>query len=334
MRSSFPSRRLLLCLAIVLLPALPGAHLPSAQAQGTLPSALAALLGTDAGARRQALATLRADPAAAREALRTVLQREQPPPEAWRLAHRLVEFGTTEDIPLLLALRARAGTPWARGVYGGAARALYEPVGDATQLTTVVQDFSFLQTGRPESGPAAAGGKWQVTDWSVATYHRNGVPLRRIRQVQGLRGRTYDTREALAAALKRQVGARAWKENEAQLLAGVEQVQVPVRIAGRVRVRLRNPLEHPLLLALELDAWFGRIAVARGAPSQNGAPRATAARIGAWQYLPARGAALVTLPVQLEGTVDRPQIRLDLRLSEVDGPFVPTLHKLYLSHQP
>lgn len=283
------------------------------------PAEIMALLGGDDAQQASALATLRADPAAARAGLVAALQREEPLPERWRLIYRLIEFGQPEDVPLLLQLRENAQNPWERRIAEGAAQALYDPVGTTAGLETVVQDFSFIQTRPATRLDDPDAGKYMLTRWSLGNYHRGDVPLKVIKQVQPLRGKAFDSRDALAAALEKRIGARDWKTLHEELLAAVEAVPPRARIEGLARVRLANPLQRPLLLRVSLDAWFGHF---------TEPPRP------AWVYLEPQASQTIDIPVTPQGSLERPEIRLDLRLAEVNGPFIPSFHKLYLPLQP
>lgn len=302
-----------LLLATLILGALPGLGVAAPP-----PPEIAALLGEDLERQWSALARLREDPDGARAALVAALQREEPLPGRWRLVHRLVEFGTAEDLPLLLQLRAGAQNPWERRIVEGAARALYDPVNSSAPLEGVVQDFAFIQTGRPVPVEDPDRGKWVLSRWSLDDYHRDGVPLSVIKRLRPLRGRAYRSRDALAEALQKQLGPRDWKELHDRLLASVESVPPRAALQGLARVRLRNPLDRPLLLRIGLDAWYGRLAEA---------PEAT------WLYLEPGAMQTVDIPVRPQGSLDRPEVRLDLRLAEVNGPVLPSFHKLYLPLQ-
>jgi hypothetical protein len=283
------------------------------------PPQIQALLNSDVAQQWSALATLRQDPAAARAALVLALQREEPLPGRWRLMSRLVEFGTREDVPLLLQLRAGAQNEWERRIAEGVARALYSPVGPMPGLEAVVQDFSFIQTQRPAPLDDPASGKWMLTRWTLNDYQRDDLPLAVIKQLRPLRGKPFDTRNELADALSRRVGPKDWKALRDRLLASAESVPARVQLEGLARVRLQNPLQRGLLLRISLDAWFGRF---REPPEE------------VWVYLEPGGSRTVDLPVVAQGSLERPQMRLDLRLREADGSIIPGFHKLYLLLQP
>jgi hypothetical protein len=284
------------------------------------PPEVLALLNAEPDRQWPALAVLRRDPAAARAGLLRALQREEPLPGRWRLIYRLVEFGSAEDVPLLLQIREQAQNPWERRIAEGAMRALYDPVPAGTQgLEAVVQDFAFIQTRSPARMDDPDHGKWRLSRWSLADYHRDDLPLAVIRNVSPIRGKAFDTRDQLADALQKRVGPRDWKALGERLLASAETVPTRVQLEGLARVRLQNPLQRPLLLSISLDAWFGQLREAPGS---------------AWVYLEPGAASSVDLPVAPQGSLERPQIRLDLRTEEVDGTFLPGFHKLYLPVQP
>jgi hypothetical protein len=286
---------------------------------GPPPPEVLALLGEDPERQAPVLAAWRADPAAARAALVAALERPEPLPERWRLVSRLVEFGSAEDVPLVLAVRESAQSPWERRIAEGAARALYDPVGPAVGLEAVVQDFSFIQTRPTTPLPDANRGKWMVTAWSLGDLHQDDLPLAVIRQVASLRGKAFDSKDELSEALAKRVRPRDWKPVQERVLAVVEMVPPRVQMEGLARVRLLNPLERPLLLIVALDAWYGRF---RDPPGS------------AWVYLEPNATTTLDLPVAPQGALTRPQMRMDLRLREVDGRVIPGFHKLYLPLQP
>ncbi len=283
------------------------------------PPEILALLNADPAVQAGALAGLRRNPAAARAALVQALQREEPLQGRWRLIFRLMEFGSAEDVPLLLQLRAGAQNDWERRIADGAARSLYNPVGDATGLDSVVQDFSFIQTQPPAPVDDPVRGKWMLTRWSLADYTRDNVPLEVIKQVRTLRGKPFDSRAQLAEAVQKRLTPRDWKALQTRLQVSMETVPARVQLEGLARVRLLNPLQRPLLLRIALDAWFGRF---RDPPGD------------AWVYLEPSSTLTVDLPVAPQGTLERAQVRLDLRLEEIDHGILPGLHKLYLPLQP
>jgi hypothetical protein len=295
-----------------------GAQAPAAPS-GPPPAAIQALLGTDPAAQWAALAQLRHDPAAARAALLSALQRSAPLPGRWRLINRLIEFGAEDDIPLLLQIRASAQNDWERRIAEGAAQALYNPAGNVAGLDAVVQDFSFIQTQRPAPVDDPTSGKWLLSHWTLGDYQRDDLPLNVIKELRSLRGKPFDTRKDLAEALAKRVGPKDWKTLRDRLLASVENPPARLQLEGLARVRLHNPLQRPLLLRISLDAWFGRF---RDPPGQ------------AWVFLPPGSTATVDLPVAPQGGLDRAQIRMDLRAQEVGGAILPGFHKLYLPLQP
>lgn len=277
------------------------------------PADVLALLDPDVDRQAAALARLRQNPEAARQGLLQALQGDDGPPERWRLIYRMVEFGHAEDVPLLLERRDKAANEWERRVAEGAVRALYDPVGAVVGLEGVVQDFSFIQTRRPER--EGSGEKWRLSSWSLADYHRDDVPLVLIQRLQDLRNKSYRDKDDLAGAMEKRVGPRAWKEHRERLMASVETILPSVTLRGLARVRLSNPLDRPLLLTVSLGVWYGRF---------DTPPPTT------WVYLEPRANRTVDLPVAPQGSAERGQLRMDLRLGEVDGPLIPGFHKLYL----
>ncbi len=99
------------------------------------------------------------------------------------------------------------------------------------------------------------------------------------------------------------------------LLAAVERIPERVALEGTLRVRLRNPLQRPLLVRIRYEAWFGRF---------DPPPRA------ALLYVEPGEAARHDLPVRIVRRRERESVRVDLRMWEVQGAFVPTFQKLYI----
>ncbi|HKI96949.1 MAG TPA: hypothetical protein VKB51_00610 [bacterium] len=310
---------LLVSTLLMLLQAAPGMAAKEAPAPDATPAEIVALASGDTQQQWLALATLRKDPAAARQALLQALQRPEPLPGRWRLIYRLEEFGTEEDVPLLLKLREEAQNPRERRVAEGAARALYDPIGDAAAIGTAVLDFSFIQTGRPTPLDDPDQGKWMLTRWSMGEYEREEIPLAVIKQLRPLRGKAFDSRRALSDALQKRLAAKDWKALRDRLLASVDTIPKRVQLKGLARVRMQNPLQRPLLLRLSLDVWFGSF---RTPPEP------------AWVYLDPGTSQTVDIPVDLQGDAERTQMRLDLRLDEIDNGYIPDFHKLYLPLQP
>jgi hypothetical protein len=137
--------------------------------------------------------------------------------------------------------------------------------------------------------------------------------------LQPLRGRTFGSREQLAEAMQQRIGPQNLRALQPRLLASAETVPAQVRVEGLARVRLFNPLPRPLLLRVRLDVWFGQF------------PEPPPA---VWVYLAPSQSQSLDLPAGLLGSLERSSVRLDLRLSEVNGPFLPGYHKLYVPLQP
>ena len=314
-----PATALIWAMLLLVGPTMALAAKEQAEPAAALPQVIANLVAPDPDGRLDAATALRADPIAARAALLDALQREDPVPERWRLVFRLSEFGQSEDIPLLLALRGASADAWERRVIEGVLQALYDPARQGDDLVPVVEDFSFIQTRPPTEIPDPDSGAWILSAWSFRVYHRNGVPLRVIRKIGSLRGVSHSSKERLEEAIAKRLNGKERQLHQESLLAAAEEVPALVGLQGLARVRLFNPLERPLLLTVSLDAWFGTF---------QEPPEV------AWVYLEPGASGTVDLPAALRGSLRRPHIRLDLRLSEVNGALISNFHKLYLPIRP
>ena len=314
-----PATALIWAMLLLAGPTMAPAAKEQAEPAAALPQAIAGLVAPDPDGRLDAVTALRADPVAARAALLDALQREDPVPERWRLVFRLSEFGQSEDIPLLLALRGASADAWERRVIEGVLQALYDPARQGDDLAPVVRDFSFIQTHPPTEIPDPDSGGWMLSAWSFRIYHRNGVPPRVIHKIGSLRGVSHSSKERLEEAIAKRLKGKERQLHQESLLAAAEEVPALVGLQGLARVRLFNPLERPLLLTVSLDAWFGTF---QEPPDV------------AWVYLEPGASGTVDLPAAPRGSLHRPHIRLDLRLSEVNGALISSFHKLYLPIRP
>jgi hypothetical protein len=283
-----------------------------------MPPELAPLLGDDLAAQSETLARLREDPTQARAWLVQALQSSPPPPMRWRLVHRLGEFGEMEDLPLLLTLLQGEGEPMEKRVIRGTLSALYGNPPPTADFSALVQDFSFVQTRAPVRQLQSDQGRYMISAWSIQTLHQEAAPLSLVKKVLPLRGKPFPSRELLEEALKKQLREQEWNQNRDVLLRTVERVPERVKLEGLARVKVFNPLDRPLLIRVALDLWHGRF-------EQPPVP--------AWLYLEPGTSAGVDVPVTLQAPLDRAQPRMDLRLSEVNGAMIPSLHKLYLPLQ-
>lgn len=285
------------------------------EAPKPIPEHILRLMAGDPLARLEAMQVLRTNPARSREELLDTIQRVPPSPGRWHAIMSLVEFGKMEDIAQLLVLHGKSADPWERRIIEGVAAGLYAPGSGKGDLSTIVQDFSFVQTRAPREIPRANQGKWVLSRWSFHVYHRSSLPLRVIKKVLPLRGVAFGERVELEKALKKRIRRKDWKAHGPLLLAPVEQIESQAVVTGLARVRISNPLDRPVLVRVGLDAWFGGFLK----PPEK-----------ALVYVEPGGESTVDVPVQPLGIPDGPSIRLDLRLMEVNRGFIPSFSKLYL----
>lgn len=284
-------------------------------ASNPIPEHILQIMDEDPLVRLVAMKVLRRDPVRSREELLDAIQRDPPPPRRWRSIMTLVEFGKMEDIALLLKLHGKSADPWERRMIEGVSAGLYTPGSTKRDLSSIVQDFSFVQTRAPREIPRADKGKWVLSRWSFQVYHRSSLPLRVIKKVLPLRGVAFAERAELEKALKNKFRHKDWKAYGPLLRAPVEQIASQAVVTGLVRVRIFNPLDRPLLVRVGLDAWFGGFL---NAPEK------------ALVYVEPGGESTVDVPVQPLGIPWGPPIRLDLRLLEVNRGHIPSFNKLYL----
>lgn len=277
------------------------------------------MLKDDLAARWAGLDVLRSDFSTARAGLLNALNQETPLPGRWRLVHRLTEFGETEDIPILLALMEGNEDRWERKIITGSTRALYEPHGGVGDLSTVVQEFSFVQTQSLRRLPDRQEGLWKFSPWSLMQLHRSDIPYDVVKKLYPLRRKGFKDRDSLEKAMGKPLRRNEWKQYGEALVSMVERVPERVGLAGLARVGLQNPLKRPLLLQVGIGAWFGHLA-------HKPEPRLV--------YLEPGGVGSVDIPIEPVGTLDNATIRLDLRLREVNGPSIPAFSKVYLPLQP
>jgi hypothetical protein len=264
----------------------------------------------------EALNALRANPPQSRELLLLAIEEGLELPRRWRIFHHIAEFGRMEDIPVLLERLATVENPQERKALRGAAQALYYPANRGEELGLSVEEFSFLQTRRPAPLNGDGAGKLTLSRETFRMLHLAGLPVTVIRRLLPLRGRTYKTEERLGKALQRSLKKKEWKAHREVLLAEAERIRERVVLEGTLRVGLRNPLQRPLMVRIRYEAWFGRF----DPPPES-----------VFLYAEPGGSARHDLPVRLIRERDRPAVRVDLRMWEVHGEFVPAFQKLYIT---
>ncbi len=273
------------------------------------------LLAGDTGEWMAALAELRERPEQSRELLLAVVRDDPVLPRRWRLFHHLAEFGRLEDIPLLLERLAAVEAPLEKIALRGAAEGLYWPSGRGEALPFVVEEFSFLQTRGPVRLDGPGVGKPALSEESFRVLHGENVPVRVIRKLLALRGKTFETEARLNAALSRALGKKDWRTHRKVLLEAVERKTPSLAREGTLRVGLRNPLDRPVMLRVGFDAWFGRFD-----PPLN----------PALMYMEAGSSATLDLPARMVKREDGPPLRVDMRLWEVHGANLAAFQKLYI----
>lgn len=294
---------------------------PEARAQDTmgeppLPSDLSSLLHADEERWFAGLWELRAEPREAREKLVAALKAEVVSQRRWRIYHHMTEFGEAADIPLLLEKLAASRQPREKMVLLGAIRALYRPAAGDIDLSLAVREFAFVQTGKPRDVNGEGEGKWWLSRAEFQQIHRAGFPVELVSKLAVLKGRGYDSREKLAAALEKRLTKELWQAHGAGLMSLIGPRPVEVAQGGMLRFRMRNPVTFPLLLRVDFDAWWGRF---------DPPPGPT------YVYLEPEKPVVVDIPVRLIHPKGGVPLRIDMRMREINGKLAPIFQKLYLS---
>ena len=274
------------------------------------------LVSEDTGLWLDAVARHREEPDRLREILRVAVTEQPPPPHRWRLFHLFIEFGRTEDIPFLLEQLPTAQTPFERKVILGAVRGLYPPGANVAELSLSVTEFAFVRTTPPAPLDGDAAGKLQLSASVFERYHREELPAAVIAKLTSLKGRLFETRKTLANTLRKRLTRRQWRRHREALLAPVSPLPLQVGQEGVLRFALRNPSQRPLLVLVEFDAWYGRFD-----PLLQ--PQ--------YLYVEPLGEAGLDLPVRAVSVRGRPPLRVDVRMREVNGAFVPLFQLLRLA---
>lgn len=287
---------------------------PEGAAPKAVPREVQPLLSADVGIWMQGLAVLRADPRA-RELILQGLG-AQPPERRWRLVHHLAEFGTAEDVAALPPLLETLGPGLERSVVEGTLHALYPAPPGGEDLSSVVRDFAYLQTAPPAPFQPELEGKYVLTEHTVHGWWLERVPPHVVERLLPLRNRRFDSQKAAAEALQSRLTPRLWQESGERLLAPLAAVRARLAQDGVLRYKLENPLARPLLLTVEVAAWFGHL--------EDPPPRR-------YVYLKPGEALQVDQPVRVAGPKEPGRVRLDLRIREVNGARIPLTPKLYVS---
>ena len=273
------------------------------------------LLGENLGKRLEALAEMRRHPELARQALLVAIGDPGRVPRRWRLIHHLAEFGRMEDIPPLLARLEFVEDALERRIGTGTARGLYPAFAEGADLTGAVTDFVFIQTGPATPHDEEHDNTLPMDRGVFEAYHRAELPIELIAALRGLRGKSYTSRERLAAALEKALPERDWERWRKALLAPVEPLPPRVQLVGLLRVRVYNPTERPLLVRIGYGIWHGRF---REPPEP------------AYLYVEPGAEARHDQEVRIAAVLSEVPIRVDLRLREVHQPPQPLYRKLYI----
>ena len=277
---------------------------------------LAGLLGEDSSEWFQTLQALRERPDESRDLMMLAVEQDIQAPNRWRIFHHIIEFGRSEDIPLLLERMETAATPLEKMALEGSARALYPAAYQGDDLSLVVEGFSFAQTKSPEPLESQHTGKLLMSRSVFENYHREGLPIVVIKKLLPLRGRAYRNESILEQAMRRALRKKEWETHRVVLLAPVEPVQEFVAQEGLLRFQMRNPLARPLMLKVTFNAWGARF------------DPAIESRL---VYLAPDASKQVDLPVRVIKSRETTSARLGMRMWEVNGQFVPIFQKLYIT---
>jgi hypothetical protein len=290
---------------------------PPAAPRTRVPREVLPLLSTDADTWLQGLAELRRNPQA-RDLLLQGLEVQPAPERRWRLIYHLGEFGTADDVAVLVPLLDTLPEGLERRVTLGTLRSLYPAPALPADLSSAVRDFSYLQTAPPAPYQTELDRKYILTELTLQTYWLDRVSPRVMAQLMPLKGKGFDTQRALADSIQSRLTPRLWQDNGERLLAPLSAQAPRVAQEGVLRFRIENSLARPLLLSLDAVAWFGRL---EDAPP----PR--------FIYLKPGESQQIDQPVRVVGPREPGRVRIDLRAREVNGTAVPLVNKLYVPMQ-
>ena len=293
-----------------------GAPAPDGEAAPDFGDLLVGLLSPDGSEWLATLAVLLEDPAEARQVLLYGLEEQElASPNRWRIFHHLVEFGEAEDIPRLIEALEGATEPMERRALRGAMVALRPAPHPPVDLALAVEEFSFIQTRPARRFDAERDGHVALSQEVFEAYHLDGLPLAVTARLMPLKGRRYAGREALARAVRKQLGRRRWERYGKAVLAPL--VPLPPRFEqeGRLRLGLTNVFQRAVLLEVTFDLWYGRF-------DPRPEPRLL--------YVTPGETARLDVPVRIVGALQGPPLRVDLRQREVQQPLVPLYQKFQL----
>jgi hypothetical protein len=282
-----------------------------------VPKELQPLLSADVDTWLAALAELRRNPQA-RELLLQGLEVQPPPERRWRLIHHLAEFGSAEDVAVLVPLLENQPEGLERRVTLGTLRSLYPAPDVPPDLSAVVRDFAYLQTAPPTPYATEFDNKVVMTEVVLQTYWLDRVPPQVMVQLIPMKGRRFDSAKSAAEGVQSRVPPRLWQDSSAALIAPLTAVPPRLVQEGSLRYRVENPLKRPLLLSLDASAWFGRL--------EEAVPRR-------YLYLKPGESVQVDTPIRVIGPKDPGRVRIDLRIREVNGGPAQALAKLYVTMQ-
>ncbi len=280
-------------------PAQPSAPAP----KPPFPAEAQPLLSADLDTWMGGVAALRANPRA-RDLLLQALAAQPNNPRRWRLAFHLIEWGGSEDVGALETLLDDAEGMERRTALG-ALIALYPRPASPLDVARAITEFVFVPQHPAEPFAPEAAGKYIVTDLAIQAYHQDNLPLRVIERGMGLKGRAFDSRNALAEAMQKQLQGRQWADYGERLLTPVAPVPARLSQSGMLQVRLNNPAQRPVLLVLSFQCWYGRF-------EQVPLPR--------YVLVPPGEKALEEVPVRLIAPAEPGRARVFVRIQELNAP--------------
>ena len=269
------------------------------------------LLDPDTGTWMAGVAALRDNPRG-HDILIQALQSQPNNPRRWRLPYHLLEWGGPSDLSVVEDLLEEA-TGRDRVELSAAMGALYPRPLAPVDLARVVSEFAFIPQDAPQPFAPGTAGRWVLNDLALQSYHLDGLPIRLIERVATLRGRSYDSRGALADALQKTVQGRQWADFGERLLSPIYPVPARVSESGILQIRLANPEQRPIVLILNFQCWYGRF--------ENVPPA---------QYVIVQGGQTVLkqIPVKLIAPVEPGRARIFMRIQEENVPGVLDAQKL------
>ncbi|MDH5751274.1 MAG: hypothetical protein OEZ59_02505, partial [Deltaproteobacteria bacterium] len=229
------------------------------------------LQGDDLPTRLEALRELRTDPDKTRLAILEILSAPLdtagakkarkttalPPEKTARLVYHFTEFALPEDMGLLAQLLEKTEHDIVRKALENTLKALYQPTGAVEQLSFLTQDLTFVQEGQPRLIENKLSGRWFYTPWSYRVLHREGLSTEMIERLSPFANRSFESREEALEEIKKALKPGEWTKYEALLSEAIDKVEDRAEISGRVRVRLTNPLQTPVMVRLWLHVWYG-----------------------------------------------------------------------------